>query len=268
MVGAAQPYLDRQAAFWDARAADYVDPRAPLHRARQAERMERLPRDAQPRPGLRVLDVGAGTGSFSLHAAEQGADVAALDVSGRMLERLREAVQPHAIATVQTDWRVFDPVAAGFERAFDIVCAQMVPSFREVSDFARLERCSRWWCVFIGWGRARRDPWLEVAFAAHHVPWEVPAGVPLAAQLLRELGRDAEPVYWSETWNRTRSIAAAIADATDHLFVRGVNADSGLLHNELSRITAGDALVDESVVEIGLLAWRIDAPSPRDRTKS
>lgn len=268
MVGAAQPYLDRQAAFWDARAADYVDPRAPLHRARQAERMERLPRDAQPRPGLRVLDVGAGTGSLSLHAAEQGAEVTALDLSGKMLERLSEFVRPRAIATVQADWRAFNPEAAGFGRAFDIVCAQMVPSFREVSDFARLERCSRRWCVFIGWGRARRDPWLEVAFAAHHLPWEVPAGVPLAKQLLRELGRDVVPAYWRETWSRTRSMAAAIRDATDHLFVRGVDADPRLLRDELSRIAAGDALVDESVVEIGLLAWRIDAPAPRDRTKS
>ena len=253
--GAAQPELARQAAFWDARAADYVDPRSPDQRARQAERISRLPPDAQPGKGLRVLDVGAGTGSLSFHACEQGAHVTALDVSGKMLDRLREITRPYAIATVMADWRRLDPDAAGFARAFDVVYAQMVPVFREASDFARLERCSRGWCVFIGWGRERHDPWLERAFAAHGVPWEVPTGVPLAAQLLGGLGRDVEPLYWRETWHRRRSMAAALSDATDHLFVRGVRADPDRLRDLLSPMARGDEVADESVVELGLIAW-------------
>jgi SAM-dependent methyltransferase len=263
MSGAAQPDLARQVAFWDARAADYVDPRSPDQRARQAERMARLPPDARARAPLRVLDVGAGTGSLSLHACEQGADVTALDISARMLERLRGVAGPGAICAVLADWRTLDPEAAGFEGAFDVVYAQMVPSFREASDFVRLERCSRGWCVFIGWGRERCDPWLEAAFAAHGVPWEVPTGVPVAVRLLRELGRNVEPVYWRETWSRERSVAAAIRDATDHLFVRGVSADPGLLRDRLRTVSPGEWVVDECVVEIGLVAWRVGSPDPR-----
>ena len=101
----------------------------------------------------------------------------------------------------------------GWRRAFDRVYAQMMPSFREAADFARFEACSRGWCVFIGWGRERHDAWLQAAFAAHGVPWEVPAGVPLAAAQLQTLGRQPVPVYWRETWQRRRTLEQAMADA-------------------------------------------------------
>ena len=261
MTKSVQPDLERQAAFWDARAAEFPDPREPIQRERLLRRLARLPFDARPGPARQLLDIGAGTGALALYAAEQGAVVTALDISAAMLNRLNEAAKPRRIATVRADWRLFDQEAAGFSGAFDVVCAQMVPSFREVTDFARMEACSRGWCVFIGWGRERHDPWLETAFAAHDVPWQVPTGVPLGVQCLRTLGRDPEPIYWSETWNRTRSAAAAIRDAADHLFVRGVDADLGLLRRELSKTSVRDQLVDQSVVEIGLLAWRIERRS-------
>ena len=257
MIASVQPSLDKQASFWDARAADYPDPRTLAQRELVSARIARLPPGVLAGPGVHLLDVGSGTGAISLYALEHGATVTALDVSGAMLDRLREVAGPRELATIQADWRHFDCEASGFNRAFDIVCAQMVPSFRESADFARMETCSRRWCVFIGWGRERHDAWLETAFAAHDVPWEVPTGVPLAEQALQTLGRDPLPIYWHETWHRARSTAAAIRDAADHLFVRGVDANLALLKNEISKMSKDGQLVDQSDVEIGLIAWEI-----------
>jgi SAM-dependent methyltransferase len=261
MTASAQPDLDRQAGFWDARAADYPDPRWPEQHRRLLQRIGRLPREARPGPGLRLLDVGAGAGSLALHAAEQGSIVTALDVSAGMLRRLEAAAGQQPIRTLVADWRGFDVDRAGFRRAFDLVYAQMVPSFREAADFARLEACSRGWCVFIGWGRERHDPWLEAAFLAHGVPWEVPTGVPLAVELLAALGRDPHPVYWPETWKRSRSVDAALRDARDHLHARGADASPELLRALMEKMSDGDRIVDACQVEIGLLAWHVD---PRD----
>lgn len=268
MSGTAQPDLGLQTHFWNRRAADYPDPCSAVHRAGQARRLARLPAAARPAPGVEILDVGAGTGALALFAAEAGASVTALDVSEAMLGRLRDAAKHRPIATVLADWRSLDPASAGFCHAFDIVYAQMVPSFRSIADFARLDACSRRWCVFIGWGRARRDPWLQAAFAAHDVPWEVPAGVPLATELLARLGRNPRPLYWKETWSRTRSGAAALRDAADHLFVRGVDADLDLLRRELARIGGAEQLVDRSVVEIGMLAWEVDPGRTPERRQA
>lgn len=256
MNPSAQPQLDRQAAFWDARSEDYPDPSTPEQRQRLLERLAHLTQEARPAAGLRLLDVGAGTGAISLHAARAGAVVTALDVSSAMLRRL-EAAGQKGIETVVADWRALDIDGAGFRRAFDLVYAQMVPSFRDVADFARFEACSRGWCVFIGWGRERNDPWLEAAFAAHGVPWEVPAGVPLAVQQLAALGRTVRPAYWRETWTRRRSVAAAIGDAADHLLVRGAEPNPELLRALGAKHGDPDLVIDACEVEIGLLAWPV-----------
>lgn len=260
MYPTAQPALDRQAEFWDARACDYPDPRYPAQRAQMQRRLLQWPASARPVAGQQVLDVGAGTGALSLAAVEAGAVVTALDVSAAMLGRLREVVAPAKVTLVQGDWRSIDVDAAGWRGAFDLVAAQMVPSLREPADFERMSACSRGACVFVGWGRERHDPWLEAAFAAQGVPWEVPAGVPLAAQCLREIGlaraSDLAPVYWREAWERARPREVALRDAVDHLTVRGAVVDVGRLRQQLARFAAGEVIVDRCEVEIGLLAWR------------
>ena len=253
---AGQPDLSRQAPFWDARAADYPAHDAPVNRDRLSARLALVPEEALPVTGRRVLDIGAGTGAFALHAAEMGADVVALDVSAGMLDRLRAADPLERVTTLHADWRSFDPSHHGFERAFDIVWVQMVPSFREVSDFERMMRCSRAWCVFIGWGRRRDDAWLKHAFDLHDVPWEVPTGVPLAVELLASLGLDTKPTWLAETWERDRPIDAAIRDAADHLMVRGVTADRDELRAAVTPRAIDGRVIDRSNVEIGILAWR------------
>ena len=251
-----QPALERQADFWDARAADYPDPRAPQQREQALRRLAHWPAAARPAAGQRMLDIGAGTGALSLGAVDAGAELTALDVSAAMLGRLREVVAPAAVHTQQADWRHVDIDALGWRAAFDLVAAQMVPSLRTPDDFARMTACSRGWCVFVGWGRERHDAWLEAAFAACGVPWEVPPGVPLAARCLQALGHAAQPVYWRETWARARPRDAVLRDAVDHLAVRGVTADVDALRRVLSRMTGSETVVDRCEVEIGLLAWR------------
>jgi len=84
--------LDEIRRFWDDDAATYDDapghhPRSPAVQAAWTSAVAAL---LPPAPA-RVLDCGAGTGFLSLIAARLGHRVTALDLSGAMLERLRDA---------------------------------------------------------------------------------------------------------------------------------------------------------------------------------
>lgn len=260
-----QPQLDRQADFWNARAAHYPGAEVPDHRERMLGRLARIPEEARPRPGQNILEIGAGTGVFSVYAAGLGAKVTALDISPRMLERLQAHPLGGQVATACVDWRSVDPDEFGWRATFDSAWAHMVPSFRDEQDFLRMEACSRGWCVFVGWGRERWDPWLQAAFAAYGVPWEVPPGAPLACDLLRRLGREVEPVYMAETWRRSRSCDAAVNDAVDHLSVRGVVADRDLLARLAAERSQDGWMDDAAEVEIGIMAWHGGKPIPGAR---
>ena len=75
-------------------------------------------------PGMRVLDVAAGTGNASLPAAERGADVTASDLTPELLEAGRARVADNAL---MIDWVEADAEKLPFEdESFDVVLGHAV----------------------------------------------------------------------------------------------------------------------------------------------
>jgi ubiquinone/menaquinone biosynthesis C-methylase UbiE len=75
------------------------------------------------RPGMRVLDVAAGTGALSIPAARAGAEVVATDISPAMVERLEARARTEGLSDLET--RVMDGHDLEFEDGtFDIAGSQ------------------------------------------------------------------------------------------------------------------------------------------------
>lgn len=108
---------------WDAQAAVFDDEpdhglRDPLVRAAWADRL----RGWLPAPPADVLDLGCGTGSLSLLAAEQGHRVTGVDLSEAMIERARVKLAGHDAVFLPGD-AARPPVG---ERRFDVVLVRHV----------------------------------------------------------------------------------------------------------------------------------------------
>lgn len=74
-------------------------------------------------PGMRVLDVGAGTGNASLPAAQEGADVVASDLTPALLEAGRARA---ARLGVELEWVEADAEALPFaDASFDVVISSI-----------------------------------------------------------------------------------------------------------------------------------------------
>jgi SAM-dependent methyltransferase len=87
-------------------------------------------------PGMRVLDVAAGTGNASIPAAERGASVTASDLTPELLEAGRRRAEA---AGLQLDWVQADAEHLPFEDgSFDVVMssigAMFAPHHQEVAD--------------------------------------------------------------------------------------------------------------------------------------
>lgn len=243
------------AALWSERAPRFPSGRDPGHRARMLARLTHVPQAALPRTGMRCLDVGAGTGVFALYASDEGADVTATDVSEGMLARLSANDPERRVTAVRADWKDIDPEAHGWTGGFDLVLAQMMPGVRTPEDFLRMEACSRGWCVYIGWGRKRHDPWLDAVFAAHGASLPLPPGTPNALEQLVAIGRMVTPVWIKETWHPQRPMDAAVPDAISHLRMHGIAPDYDRIMAMARTHARGGIILEGAKNEIGVLAW-------------
>ncbi len=131
--------LEPTRAAWDEIATGYDEFVTPSHMALG----EHALRSAGLRPGMRFLDVAAGSGALSLPAARLGAKVLSTDVSPRMLERLEARAREERL---DLKTRVMDGHALELEdESFDLSGSQfgvmLFPDMpRGVAELARVTR--------------------------------------------------------------------------------------------------------------------------------
>jgi ubiquinone/menaquinone biosynthesis C-methylase UbiE len=101
----------------DVRAA-YEAEASALDLAEEFEDVERTILDRWLRPGMRLLDVGAGTGREAIAFARQGLHVTGIDVAPRAIARARERVREAraTVTLVVADVQTYEP-----EHLFDVV---------------------------------------------------------------------------------------------------------------------------------------------------
>lgn len=116
--------------FWDRRARGF-------HRATRTSALNDplyLFLSSRITPQQSVLDVGAGTGRFTLALASLAAQVTAVEPNASMLSYLRGEVTEHALTNVtllQSTWEQ----APGDLRADHVICSHVLYPIREIGPF-------------------------------------------------------------------------------------------------------------------------------------
>lgn len=132
--------LERTRNAWNRIAAGFDEFVTPVN-VPLAEKALRL---AGLRPGMRLLDVAAGSGALSIPAARLGAQVLATDFAPTMVERLNARARDEGLANLEG--RVMDGQALDLEDdAFDIAASQfgvmLFPDLpRGLRELARVTR--------------------------------------------------------------------------------------------------------------------------------
>ena len=87
-------------------------------------------------PGRRVLELGCGSGRFTVPPAASGADVTAIDISPTLLDRARQALADKGLnaSLARLDMRDFD-----FDQKFDaiLIAANSLLHLHSHDDFSR-----------------------------------------------------------------------------------------------------------------------------------
>ncbi|WP_286820252.1 class I SAM-dependent methyltransferase [Desulfobacter sp. UBA2225] len=100
-------------------------------------------------PKTRVLDVGAGPGSWALPMAKLCAHVTALEPSGGMIDIMSKRIEQEKvdnISIVQKTWQETDLAEQVWKKAFDLVFASMTPGIDGPDAVMKLMAASTHYC--------------------------------------------------------------------------------------------------------------------------
>ncbi len=99
--------------------------------------------------GMRVMDIGCGTGTYAIPLSERVKEVTAVDISPEMLDYARvNAAQNHRdnIDFVCADWIGVDLIERRWEKRFDLVIAHNSPAIADTSAFEKMIASSNKYC--------------------------------------------------------------------------------------------------------------------------
>lgn len=110
-----------------------------------------------------VIDIGCGTGVYTIPIAKEAKNVLALDISTNMIESLQEDSWNHnvnkKIETKLTCWSEFES-----EEKFDLVFASLSAAFTTNDDFEKILKHSKGYVCFLDFVDTKGSNFEEVLF--------------------------------------------------------------------------------------------------------
>jgi len=206
--------------------------------------------------GKTILDIGCGTGVYTLHIAKNALHVTALDFSHEMLnilhqDAIQEGLDKKFTLACHT-WSDFKP-----DTPFDIIFSSMSPAFKTDNDFVKMHLLAREYCVYLGWGGKRESTLLDPIFNAHGKPLNVPEGSEKLKRWLEKEGIVYECEYIEEKRIVTKSYEQAHESVLWHFEINAIAPNEEMIAHYLQPMKNAEGNIDiHTTVGVELISWK------------
>lgn len=203
--------------------------------------------------GKNVLDIGCGTGVYTLHLAKKALHVDALDFSKEMLNVLKEDAKKYNISGIKTIFSTFDDFK--IPKPYDVAFCSMTPAVSEAKSFEKMDKSGDK-KLFLGWGGKRQSSLHEPIFKAFGGSYDVPRGGLELLEWLQTTKRDFEYKILQETRSSSYDLAQAIENVSWHLGINKVEFSKEELTSILKEIAQKEGKITNTVSsEMVLATW-------------
>jgi SAM-dependent methyltransferase len=213
---------------------------------------------------MSALDIGSGTGAFTLPFSERYASVTSLDISAAMQNEIRRKAKEKNIQNIQyinANWRELDIERAGLNDSFDLVLCSINPrGVGSCETLNKMNAASKGGCclsAFAGRGGSNHGAALQQIILGRALGTAGGNDIIFPFNIIYHLGGEPDMAYATVSWERRQKPEAAIegicrsywrfADITDE--IKGRIADY-----VFARLEDG-LYVDRSENLIGIMVW-------------
>jgi len=200
-----------------------------------------------------LLDVGCGTGVYTLHLAKKCLYVDGIDSSKEMLKILQNDAKKLNLTNINTiheDWTSFT-----CKEKYDFALTTMSPAIKVAADLEKIDNSANT-KIYLGWAGKRYTHIIEKLFQVHDGIYIPPNGAQKVKDWLEKEKKYYQLVEFDEEKIRTREFDKSIENFMWHLEVRGIKPDREKIKKVLEWHCDEDGNVTETTVNhMNLIVW-------------
>ena len=216
------PVLDESAnvAVWDSMASHFGS--RPLPQWNENPFLIELEADNIINEEMNVLDIGCGTGSYSLVLADKVKTVTGIDLSPGMIKVAKGkkiSEKKDNVRFLEMDWEKINLEEVFGEEKFDLVIAHMTPAVADAGTFEKMLKCAKRYCYFVK-PIKRTDSVLDVLrniVNHNNRPESFDNAILYAFEWIWSLGLLPSLSYRDEVWDSEKELSEAIDFYTKRL---------------------------------------------------
>jgi len=200
-----------------------------------------------------LLDVGCGTGVYTLHLAKECLHIEGLDSSKEMLEILKKDANKLNLKNINTSligWEEFK-----CEKDYDFALTTMSPALKFDEDIAKFSDCAKT-KIYLGWAGKRDIRIIEALFEAHGKVYTPPNGALKIKKWLEKNNKFYHMIPFDEKKIRIRNFDEAVENFSWHLDIRGITPNKEILMTILNNFCDKNGNITEtSINHMNLIIW-------------
>ncbi|MCK9256549.1 MAG: class I SAM-dependent methyltransferase [Sulfurospirillaceae bacterium] len=201
-----------------------------------------------------VVDIGCGTGVYTIEIAKSAKEVLGIDFSLPMLEVMLEDAKSNDIHNIKTIHSRWDD--AKIVKDFDIAFCSMSPAVKDNETFLKMHNCAKE-KIYLGWAGKRESSFLNPIFSKFNSFYKAPSG---GLELLNWLKSRKISFNFKEINEKRVSIYSlkdAIENASWHLGINNVEVKKDELEKMVKEAVNKKGEI-ENIVEskMVLICWK------------
>jgi SAM-dependent methyltransferase len=210
---------------WNKRAKDY-----PRYRDETDGFEDRLINTVQEKgvelAGKRILDIGCGTGRYTIRLAKLAGEVTGNDISEEMLSILENDAAEEGLSNVSTilsGWENFD---CGGGNDYEITFCTLTPAIKTEDNFSKMIDCASEHAVYLGWRDRRECEAVRKVYALYDITPMKFNSADLLLNWLKTTDCKHTHVPLTDVWSKTKSIEGMMERIIDDIKEYGAAPDT------------------------------------------
>lgn len=222
------------------------------------EFVDRLVLEKKLRPEDQILDIGAGTGNYTIPMAAKSAGVTALDLSRESLEVLKKRSVTLGLLNVHTIQTVWEEFTA--DRSYDLVFSSMCTAICSKAELLRMEAMSKRICGIVTVMPGSKDSHRKAIINGLSVKPDGMIGDALTFyQILYYLHRYPEIACRTISYTSEISMEKFFAQYCSYLPIFGVPEDIFMpyLTQYWEDHAVDGTLIESSELHLAMITWNV-----------